>query len=793
MVAFGLLIVISPQLFGGVFTWTLWTIVGLAVVTASLLWLYPKAVLGRLSPTGKVVAAAVGVTALQLTPVPAFLLGLLSPRRHEMLDHSMELIDGSSPGWLALSLDPGGTQLALLTSVVAFVAYAAAATFVQDGCRRLVLSLIAGSSIAMAIMSALHAAVGLDSVFGLYRPKHAHAYVLAPLMNQNHLAALLAVGPPLCLSLGMQTKRPPERLGWFLGAFLTGVMVPLTASRGGVLGLGVSVVVLVGGMVWLRRRLRRALGRMEWMVGGVAIIGMVAGGVALGGDLIASEVATGDTSKLEIARGALGLAMSYPFLGVGRGAFAVAYLGVEGSGTRFTHAESILPHMSAEWGLPFTIVFVLVVGVALAQAVRRIRRMVALGGIAAFAGLVTHEMVDFATELPAMAAVGGALLAAAVERPRRKTDEARDLRRPVALGVALLAAGVAVFGTPTAAYVAADILAERSESWEPSAELPLELRSALRAHPLEPGLYLLAAHQGLRSGSADTPRWLNQAMVLAPGWAGPHVLAGAWLARAGRSGQAALEFREAENRVPLSTTSALCAWGHESPGRASQVVLESAPSEDADAIRFLERVRGCSPDDPSFREAIDAALLERDPHHPGAIRRQAAHVDTAGERVALLQAALARNSEDVALRVELAQVLLGSGELDRAAEVVGELSPGEDSRVVRLRARIALAREDEAAFADAMLTLRGRAAGSGGELANVHRFEGRQREQAGDLSLALAAFERAAALDPTEEGYVAVAQLAERLGLEVRAERAWAEACEWFQTPRACRRRERTP
>ena len=405
----------------------------------------------------------------------------------------------------------------------------------------------------------------------------------------------------------------------------------------------------------------------------------------------------------------------------------------------------------------------------------------------AVVGLVAHEMVDFSLELPGMAMVGSALLAACIEpSPRRaQSEDASTGRRwtpwvVVALAVSLAVIGI--FGHPSRPHDEAEHLLRASRESTLTDE---RLEAALKAHPLEPGVFMVAGYRRLQSREPDTAVYLNRAMELAPGWPGPHLLAAAWLSRMGRPGQAVLEMRAAEELVPLASIQVACDWAARDPDEAADHLLDAAPREQEASLAFLERLRACAPNDSGVAVAVDARLGEIDPDHPGVTRRRASQAETLAERLDLLRRAHGRRPDDAELRLELARALLDADEADEASELLAEA--GADEATWRLRARARLDLGDEAGFADAIGQLRGRSAGSGRSLADVYRFEGRLRATAGDRSRALRAFTKAMELYPSAEAYGEAARAAENLGLEARAAATWSRSCELFGDAEACR------
>ncbi len=171
-------------MFGGVY---LWSAVALALGVAGLL----ASVRPRLSTAGWSGAldlsllAILAIIALQLVPLPAGVVALLSPGRTAFQQASS--LQPGAPGWLPLTLDSGATAHAwLATFCAAGTFWIARATLARRGLRT-VLTALAWGAVAVVLVAIAHGASGSHLVYGFWRPYDAGARPLGPFVNRNHL------------------------------------------------------------------------------------------------------------------------------------------------------------------------------------------------------------------------------------------------------------------------------------------------------------------------------------------------------------------------------------------------------------------------------------------------------------------------------------------------------------------------------------------------------------------------------------------------------------------------------
>ncbi|MBW1831313.1 MAG: hypothetical protein JRJ10_06380, partial [Deltaproteobacteria bacterium] len=241
-------LVVAPQLLGGVFPWA----VAVTCVLAGVAGLLASSRIEIISQKRVdatlldwAIVGALAWTGLQLLPLPSSLVALLVP---ESVDawQSNALLYGDSPrAWFPLSLDPGATRLELAKGSAIVAVFLTARVFAASHQRRRVLKAVGGSAIALALVAFAHKLAGATHVFGLYEPVYASSRLLAPLMNENHLGGFMALTSPILIGLAMDAETLERRIGWALGAAVCSLAGVLSFSRGGMLALAIGITIFM--------------------------------------------------------------------------------------------------------------------------------------------------------------------------------------------------------------------------------------------------------------------------------------------------------------------------------------------------------------------------------------------------------------------------------------------------------------------------------------------------------------------------------------------------------------------
>lgn len=511
---------------------------------------------------------ALGATLLQLVPLPLSVHEALSPGTYDVY----ALVPGSEGQWRPLSLDPPATAQELLELII-LLCGAHLATHLYHGRRRQnlqsILGAIAWAGGAVFVVGCLHAVAGLDRPYGTFGPlARGGTYFTSSFVNPNHLAGFLGFASLASFACSL---RMPPRLRWVAvaGAVVMGAGVILSLSRGGMAAYALTVA-LCGVVLVTQHRNKYPAYVLFGAV--IAMLGL-AGAVAY--TQIQEELwSLADSAsyvKAHIWVPLPQLLRAFPLLGVGRGAFGMAYPRFsELSGrTIFTHLENEWLQTLADWGP-------LVGGVLLAGTLYAFLRALRsskddpfkLVALFALVYLGLHNMTDFNLTLPSVA-LPAVMLLSVLARGRnlhapRPSAPARRAPWAVAWAVTLaitLTAGIyGIRFDASQDYNRLEQLLAQAGGSEPD---PAQLNAILARHPTNFFLPLMVANHVLNQQRepAQALRWINRAMYLSPRHAGPHRLAGRALIQLGHVQQGLLEYHVALQHQP--------AWA---PALAAEVV-----------------------------------------------------------------------------------------------------------------------------------------------------------------------------------------------------------------------------
>lgn len=684
------------------------------------------------------------VSLAQLIPVPLALRRLVSSRTAELLD-AARVGTGGGGGWAPLSLDWPATALA-----VTHAAGLAALFFVFDGRARVsetsrprllaAFAVLSGSIAALAL--ALHSA-GSDSLLGLWSIEGTTAPLVSPFLNPNHFAGI--VGAAALVALGFALDG--ERRAWvrIAAAFLVvacAAGVVASRSSGGIVAFVVGLV-LFGVLSFAGQRcvlhdesVRRSFGTGVFVVAVVLVAVALAYVVGLG-SWEDSEAAR--EGKLVPVRAAWRMALEAPVTGVGRGAFHsihTAFLDAPASLT-FTDVENELLQAAAEWG--FLVALACAVGLALvlgARVRRAPRSLIEVGASCAAIVLVAQSFVDFSLQH-----AGGFVLVLLLADGHRPTSDARGSRTPTWRRPRAVLPALAVFamfglalGLPGIDADEARVAASTGgdgKRFDAVKDVSVRL---VRRRPLDAVSFDAVVRAGLREGRLrDAAPWLNGLLSIAPTSGSAHLLAGEFLARAGRGAQARLEFRQAAELGTPSMAYVLARWrGEREVLEATPVgvtpVLHAARVLEANGLRpvalqALERAKDARPEEPLLATALFGVLMREGRVADGlavahALRRRMPTwpmgwsieaealraLDRPDEAGALYREGLKILPGDHILVVQGAAFEIGRGRPRAALDLLGEApqDAGDEQRSeyagLRAQALAALGRTEDALF-----------------------------------------------------------------------------------------------
>ncbi|MFO0024091.1 MAG: O-antigen ligase family protein [Deltaproteobacteria bacterium] len=783
----------APLLFGGALGWTVPVLTAMAGLTAlTTAWAGWRA--GRPLPHGILLIALVVAalwTTLQAIPIPCGLAEWIAPESAEHTARTAALF--SVEPRCTLTEDPGRTREEILKGL-ALVSFFVSASFVSAiGKRDTVLRTVAFACTATAAAAMGHMVLAAHSIWGVYTPTHGSA-LLGPFVNPNHLGGLMTLGAPVCFGLATSSRHRDHRTPWALAGLLMLGVIALTRSRGAI--LAVLLGLMLFGALHAREHARRArsdgrtaLDRLLLRPAVMALlpvlcgVGVIAGAAGL--ETFVREIGDTDHSKLQVALRSLSLAVTGPWVGVGRGAFAVAYVERAETGrVRFEHAENVLAQWAVDWGIVVGPLLALAIGFVVVRAVVRADRPHLYGGLAGFVGYAIQNFVDFGSEMLGSVGVAAVLLAgAATGHVSSSVSDPLAVRRSVALAAttgALTLLAVAILG-PTAHGRRVEVARASLESALASDDRQAfaeAVREAATAHPREPAFPLLAGAEAARHGEPRALAYLNRAMSLAPAWVSPRVVAARYLARHGHFDQALLEMREALERDPTLVGAEACTLLQARP--TAETLLRMA-ARNTHRTESLIALVGCLPSDAENADAVDLALLESEPALVEPLVRLVERAVRQGRlEDARLRAGDWTDHEAAALTLARARLELAAGEPTRAAESAARAEERlvDPWPAVVLRARAAASEGDLARARDTVGELRGLAGPDATRLGEAEILLGELETQGGNRGRALAAYESAWRGFERLDALVQVAALANALHDEPRAIAARRTLCE---------------
>ncbi|MBI2388855.1 MAG: O-antigen ligase family protein [Deltaproteobacteria bacterium] len=651
----------------------------------------------------------VATSALQLVPLPPSLLRVLSPRASDIWG-SLDAVLGTVGRYRPVTLDLHATAFQLVTSAAVAVLFDMCVFFLTSSRRRddLIRGLVT-ATLAFELVSLAHPILGLrDRVYGLLQPRtpegHRNKLVLSPLLNENHAAAVGGVATALLVGLALAEKNRERRLIYVATAALSLAFTLILMSRGGMVIVMLEVVVLTIYAV------ARGWRRSAYAAGALALVPVVVGAFVAAmaaSPQLSAEIANRDTSKLVILASSLPMIREFPLTGVGRGAFVSSFGMWEppaSNGRRYTHPETWLAQLPLDLGLPLAAIVIVVLMAAVLVQLRAVwQRGMVVAAFVALAGLVIHDLADFALCFAGVQFLAAALLAIVVTASNQRDAVLRSLRLRALAPVLIIPMTLGVHFRHSVEDDCDDIAA----SWKEGALAAKRATviAALERHPADPYLTMAA---GVTEQGAAAGAMLARAVKLAPLRASGHFWLARWFVAADRRSQGWAEYRESVRLAPESIELVL-----RDVVDARARVTEVAAIADSEAalsvaVRFFDAHQ-------LDAEPLDDILIERYPPAVSARVRKSDRALARGQRaiaetlareiVALAPAnpaghlALARSLTDAeAVRtLEVALAIAGeNSELLRALAIRRATANGLDSALPDLaRLRIALEHEQQ--------------------------------------------------------------------------------------------------
>ena len=373
----------------------------------------------------------IGLAALQILPLPAFLAGAFS---------------GRNPGassYFTISVAPYDTVSSLLLLVTCITAFYLVLVLCEDRkARKRIVFWLLGIGTFEAFYGLIQYLTGWQQIFG-YVKKYYLQDATGTYVNRNHFAGLLEIVLPFAVALALQQGRRLRRnerevkrrtreslssteffllMFWvFLAAILFAALF-FSRSRMGIIAAFVSVgaVLALAGSSSLSVKARLA-------VGALFLVGVCGLAVWIGSDpvirrfeTLGHEYAGTGQDRVSIWRDTLHLIRAHPLLGTGLGTFATSYTSVQ---TAFLsllvdHAHNDYLEFAAELGIPGAMLLFGAVFWTLWLMLKHSRRAregldksICTGCFGSITAVLVHSVADFNLHIPANALVFAIVLA----------------------------------------------------------------------------------------------------------------------------------------------------------------------------------------------------------------------------------------------------------------------------------------------------------------------------------------------------------------------------------------------
>ncbi len=533
---------------GGVLRWAQAIVAGLLAI-ALIPQLFARRTFDRIPPIILLPLAAAVLTAIQLIPLPAGVLGVLDHAGNQLR------VDGASLAqthpWMSISLDPAGSLRALaFFTILTGVALLGLRFSASERGRFGLLGGVAVTCGIAAAVTGVHTLLSADELYGLYAPLHSHVSpIFGPLLNQNHLGGLMAIGAILSVGLSFYERQPTQlRVAWIVNALGCVIVCAASLSRGAVIGMGLGLAVTTGLLLARRMEASRRHGwRRDLPI--AIVVGL---GVALALHASAGDV-TGqieDTSLTELSKpmskyaawkSSIELVEETPWVGIGRNAVESCLTRVNPGSAYFTYSHLENEYLSAivEWGIPGALLLAVILGWCVATAIRRWREgALAAAGLGALAMIMFQSFVDFGVELLGVA-VPATIVACTLQRVRLRPSGNPTRQRLGRLALIVgLAASAAVLLMPVTTGVSED----HDELLASMPATMAQIRTSIERHPLDYLGFGLGADTTSRDGDVHAVEYLNQSLALHPTHPGLHRLAARMLVGLKEYKQAAVEY-----------------------------------------------------------------------------------------------------------------------------------------------------------------------------------------------------------------------------------------------------------
>ena len=494
-----------------------------------------------------VLALPLLLTTLQLIPLPAEVLRIVSNETYNILMYSLMADWKAAP----LSLDPAQTQHELLKLIGYFVCACVLFQLKTRDKRNQtqlgILKCIALSGTTLTLTAAIHLTLGLKSTFGAFAP--ADTLLLTTFVNPNHAAAFLGLATFCSLSIYLhETNLRANSELWLANAGLLVIALLSTLSRAGILSFVISSILLAIGLIIYKEKTDSQRSRFI----ATFVLLSIVGGTAyfFFPEVLSRELSSiGNSNALSKTRiwfATPDILDKFWFSGIGRGAFYSAFpiFSPATNIASYTHLENEYLQALVDWGPIWGTLVIFGFIVAVLRAFHHNRYIRANWPVlAASVYLGLHNIMDFNLSTMGVALPWIALLTTLTPLPP-PSIEPRKSSWVIIIPLLLLFTGTAIASWNHSLDSDTDAAQTLVESGSPEATDFID--GAIRRHPGDYFLHTLKVRAMLQdeATSKQVFRHANAALYLGPQRPGSHLSAADLLIRSGNTNQAFTHYRQ---------------------------------------------------------------------------------------------------------------------------------------------------------------------------------------------------------------------------------------------------------
>ena len=440
------LLLFTPLAFGTVHDWSIAVMEVVAFIILGA-WLLKITIAGRIevvkTPLVGLTAAFIGLVLFQLVPLPPSIVKAISPSTALLYDR---VFGAEAWDWRTISVHSGAT----LEELFKLLAYAAVFFVMINHYKskeqvQTIVKTIVYMACFLLLLALAQKATWNGKLFWLYEIdivlQSRAAQIWGPYINRNHFAGYMEMAMPLSAgmllyrssSMGRShhkqrlhrriasfvgTSQFPKMAAWSLAVLILAGAVFMTLSRGGIIAMSASMVLLIA-LARTRRSLKKKVILLV-MVGLVIFFSVV---IASWDKIAGRFEDLADTAKvqrLDVWTDAAGIIREFPAMGTGFGTFKSIYQGYQTKYPvlQFEHAENDYIELVTDCGLAGLIVIGCMVAVYMTTLVKAWQRRhdlfvkcIVTGGIGSSVAIAIHSFTDFNTRIPGNAMLLTVILA----------------------------------------------------------------------------------------------------------------------------------------------------------------------------------------------------------------------------------------------------------------------------------------------------------------------------------------------------------------------------------------------